>query len=78
MKNIHNDFEELKHSLKIQTYCFVALIVLSVTCSFTTYRLGYIRSQKQIIKNAKSVSYPQQSTYSSDEVETIIFGEPQT
>ncbi len=78
MKNIHNDFEELKRSLKIQTYCFVALIFLSLAASSITYRLGYIKSQKQIIKNAKTVGYPQQSTYSSDEVETIIFGEPQT
>lgn len=79
MKHYNTDAEALKDNLRIQTRLFIALFVLAIIASCVSYCLGSMDKEAEIRHRAiKIMNNPKEKTaYSIQDIEIIVFGEPQ-
>lgn len=77
MSNLHNEFYQLKKSMKIQAVFFISIILIAVLACFSCYKLGYNKSEREILQRAKMVIKPGKTCYEVQDIEIIIFNESQ-
>ena len=77
MNNLNKDLEVIKSNMRTQTIIVITLAVLFIAGCYVSYKLGYTKRQIEVLDNAQKVTKQNKTLYSNQDLEIIIFGEPQ-